>query len=274
MNFSSHSYAVEPIGFITTRFRHKYDAPHQIIAQNTKIVETLEDMVQAEHINNQTRDWIGKHEREYLDKQASIELLPHKNFEQALADIEGFERLWLVYVFHSNVYDGKPHWKPKVLPPRGRVKRGVFATRAPYRPNPLGISVVRLISVQGLTLHVGECDVLDGTPILDIKPYIPLYDSFPESRTGWLEELDERLFTCEYSSKASLQLASANLPTLDETLRRVLSIDPFPHPYRRIRVLDKAKQEYEYAYQTWRVRYFVDMERRHILITSLFNTAK
>ncbi len=254
------AYRVEPIGIISTRFQQKYDAPHQ---SNQAIKEQA--------TSNQATD-----NKQSSDRSAIIHLLPHQNFEQSLADVQGFERVWLVYVFHENLREGQTHWKPKVLPPRGRVKRGVFATRAPYRPNPLGISVVRVLSVQGLVLRVGDCDLLDGTPILDIKPYIPLYDSFPDSRTGWVEELDDQPFTCKFSPEASLELAlvANEHPTLEETLRRVLALDPFPHPYRRIRPLDADKGLYEYAYKTWRISYCIDQERRHILITSLVNAAK
>ncbi|MFY7997704.1 MAG: tRNA (N6-threonylcarbamoyladenosine(37)-N6)-methyltransferase TrmO [Candidatus Kapaibacteriota bacterium] len=257
MESALQTYSFEPIGIVSSRFRSKYDAPHQ---GNYERQPAESNSDHAGSVSN----------------QAALQLFPHRNFEQALADIQGFERLWVLYLFHENLREGASHWKPKVLPPRGRVKRGVFATRAPYRPNPLGISVVRVLSVQGLVLRVGDCDLLDGTPILDIKPYIPLYDSFPDSRTGWLEELDDQPFTCEFSPEASLELAlvANEHPTLEETLRRVLALDPFPHPYRRIRRLDADKGLYEYAYKTWRISYCIDQERRHILITSLVNAAK
>ena len=84
-------------------------------------------------------------------------------------------------------------WRPKVLPPRsaGR-RRGVFSTRSPHRPNPIGLSVVRLDEVRGLTLHVRDVDMIDGTPVLDLKPYVPYADAFPDARTGWLEPLAGR----------------------------------------------------------------------------------
>lgn len=278
------AYSFEPIGVISTRFRHKYDAPHQIRAEEKGQRGKDEDShssLAISHLsgdNNNSRPMTNElmtNDQE-PSNQATITLLPHRNYEQALTDIQGFERVWLVYIFHENFQDGKPHWKPKVLPPRGRIKRGVFATRAPYRPNPLGISVVRLLDVQGLVLRVGDCDLLDGTPILDIKPYIPLYDSFPESHTGWLEEIGTEPFTCDYTPEALQELNSAlkEHPTLDETLRRVLSLDPFPHPYRRIRQCDGKENCYEYAYQTWRISYIVQTETKQVLITSLFNAVK
>ncbi|MCS6808615.1 MAG: tRNA (N6-threonylcarbamoyladenosine(37)-N6)-methyltransferase TrmO [Bacteroidota bacterium] len=154
----------------------------------------------------------------------TITLFPHRNFEQALSDIEGFERIWVLYVFHRNVRMGKSSWKPKVLPPHGRVKRGVFATRAPYRPNPLGLSVVRLLSIQGRILAVTDCDMLDATPVLDIKPYIPTYDAFPTSCVGWLDDIAGESFVCEYTAQALAQLEQAlcECPALSETVCRTL----------------------------------------------------
>ncbi len=247
-------YSLEPIGVISTRFGRKYDAPRQPL-QNE---ETL-------------------HHQQDRSKQACVRLFPQCNYEQALADVQGFERVWLLYIFHENLSNGVAQWKPKVLPPRGRVKRGVFATRAPYRPNPLGMSVVEVLDVQGLVLRVGNCDLLDGTPIVDIKPYIPQYDSFPASRTGWLEELAaEQQFTLDIAPEVLPMLASAlcEHPKMEDTLRRVLQHDPFPHPYRRIRVLVAGGEEYEYAYQTWRVRYRIDTERRCVFVESLYNAVK
>lgn len=253
----SQVYSLEPIGVISTRFERKYDAPRQPM-ENDELQMTNEEVANS-------------------SKQALVQLFSHKNYEQALADVQGFERVWLLYVFHRNINGGKAHWKPKVLPPRGRMKRGVFATRAPYRPNLLGMSVVEVLDVQGLVLRVGNCDLLDGTPIVDIKPYIPLYDSFPDSRAGWLEELsDEQQFTLKITPEASQILASvlSEHPTMEDTIHRVLRHDPFPHPYRRIRVLDASAGEYEYAYQTWRVRYRVDTERHCVVVEALYNAAK
>ncbi|HRP03803.1 MAG TPA: tRNA (N6-threonylcarbamoyladenosine(37)-N6)-methyltransferase TrmO [Opitutaceae bacterium] len=119
--------------------------------------------------------------RESIAEKNRVELRKDSRFEGALRDLKGFSRIWLVWWFHRN-----PNWRPMVLPPRGpAVRRGVFATRSPHRPNPIGISAVQLIDVSGLTLHVGPCDLVDGTPILDIKPYLPAYDAFPSEKSGW-----------------------------------------------------------------------------------------
>lgn len=104
-----------------------------------------------------------------------------------LKDLDGFDRLWLIFVFHRS--DG---WRCTVKPPRGGPKRGILATRSPHRPNSLGLSAVELLKVDGRTLHLRGVDLLDGTPVLDIKPYVPYADAFPDARAGWIDELDAR----------------------------------------------------------------------------------
>src|SRR6185295_10704904 len=80
---------------------------------------------------------------------------------------------------------------PKVLPPRSVTgRKGVFATRSPHRPNPIGLSVVRLERIEGLTLHILDSDMLDGTPVLDIKPYVAYTDSHPDAGNGWLDDAE------------------------------------------------------------------------------------
>lgn len=102
-------------------------------------------------------------------------------WREALADLDGFDRIWVLFWV-----DRAAPARTKVLPYRDSVERGLFATRAPARPNPIGISCVRLLGVAGRFVHVAELDILDGTPLLDIKPYVPEYDAFPEARRGWL----------------------------------------------------------------------------------------
>jgi tRNA-Thr(GGU) m(6)t(6)A37 methyltransferase TsaA len=81
-------------------------------------------------------------------------------------------------------------WSPMVRPPRGtRVRRGLFATRSPDRPNPIGLSAVRLLRVDGCDLHVRGIDLIDGTPVLDVKPYVPYADAFPDAKAGWIDEI-------------------------------------------------------------------------------------
>lgn len=102
----------------------------------------------------------------------------------ALDDLEGFERVWLVYCF-----DRAGPFRPRVVPYREQPgEHGLFATRSPCRPNPIGMSVVLLVAREGNVLRVRGVDVLDGTPLLDIKPYVPEFDAHPSSKAGWLDE--------------------------------------------------------------------------------------
>ena len=117
-----------------------------------------------------------------LVKSASaiLELLPPYNVEEALRGIEEFSHLWIVFVFHKSITE---QFQPTVRPPRlgGNRRIGVFATRSPFRPNPIGLSVVKLNNVCGTSLELSGGDFLDGTPVLDIKPYIPYADSVPDA---------------------------------------------------------------------------------------------
>ena len=101
-------------------------------------------------------------------------------FRAWLRDIEGFERIWLLYSFDRAS-------EPQLLarPYLDAMERGIFATRSPARPNCIGMSPVRLLGMQGAALLVADVDMLDGTPLLDIKPYIPAFDHFPVERVGW-----------------------------------------------------------------------------------------
>jgi len=107
-------------------------------------------------------------------------------FTEGLADLAGFDRVWLIYFFHRAAAA-----KMNVIPYRDTVERGLFATRVPARPNAIGISCVRLMNVEGHILRLGEVDILDGTPLLDIKPYVPQYDNYPVQRCGWLDTVPD-----------------------------------------------------------------------------------
>jgi tRNA-Thr(GGU) m(6)t(6)A37 methyltransferase TsaA len=183
-----------------------------------------------------------------------IELLPGKNFEHALDDLDAWDHIWVVFWFHLN-----KGWRPKVLPPRSTKRRGVFATRSPHRPNPLGLSVLALEAVDGLTLHVRDVDLIDGTPILDIKPYVPFTDVIPSANTGWLETPDPGpSFAVVWSA-----LAEAQARWLEDTFRveltgavnKILSLGHEPHPYRRIR---RREHGYRLAVKDWRVEFTVE----------------
>lgn len=118
------------------------------------------------------------------DESAVLELFPSVLTPHAVQDLEGFERIWVIAWMHLN-----HGWRNKVsVPGEGRRTRGLLSTRAPHRPNPISLSAVVLQRVEGLRLHIERCDLLDGTPILDIKPYVPYSDAFPDVRAGWVDE--------------------------------------------------------------------------------------
>ena len=147
-------FAVSPIGWVRSPYRRRFGTPQQAAA-----VDSEEDAVLA------------------LDPT----VIP----ESALVDLGGIERLWVVSWLHRG-----GTWAAQVMPPRGpRVRRSLFSTRSPDRPNPIGLSAVKLVRVDGTDLHVRGIDLIDGTPILDLKPYLPYADAFPEAKAGWIDAI-------------------------------------------------------------------------------------
>ena len=171
-----------------------------------------------------------------------IELYPRSGFLHALEDLEGWDYLWVIFWF-----DRAHDFRPKVLPPRSSERRGVFATRSPHRPNPIGLSAVRLLRVEGLTIHVTGVDILDRTPVLDVKPYVPYADAYPQARTGWLSPEEVRggerpvdpvaAWSVVFAEHALEQVAflRARDVDLEGAVVRALMLGPAPHPYRRIK---------------------------------------
>jgi tRNA-Thr(GGU) m(6)t(6)A37 methyltransferase TsaA len=170
----------------------------------------------------------------------SIELFAGRDFEHALEDLTTFRYIWILFWF-----DRAEGWRPKVLPPRSEKRRGVFATRSPHRPNPIGMSLVELVSVDGLVLAVKGLDLLEGTPVVDIKPYIPYADSRPDADHGWLDQsaiprdpLAAFVVEFDESARADLELLRGFGIELEGPIRQVLELGPEPHPYRRIRKVE------------------------------------
>lgn len=120
---------------------------------------------------------------DYEPAIARIELFPEIIPAVALKDLDGFEYLWVIAWLHLN-----EHWNPTVVPPRGpKVRRGTLATRAPHRPNPIGLSATRILQIDDRVIYVEGIDLLDQTPILDIKPYVPYCDAFPKASSGYVK---------------------------------------------------------------------------------------
>lgn len=184
----------------------------------------------------------------------TIELCPGRALEDALSGIEAWDHLWVVFVF-----DRAEGYRPKVLPPRSNERRGVLGTRSPHRPNPIGLSVVRLERVEGLVLHISGVDMLDGTPVLDLKPYVAYTDSIPDAKSGWLGSDPGPRWALRFESAADKELewlAAHGEPGLRDRLTTLLATGPEPHAYRRIRVLDDAHREI--AVRAWRARFRVE----------------
>ena len=170
--------------------------------------------------------------------------------DEALRGIEGFSHLWLIWHFSQTEREG---WSPTVRPPRlgGNVRMGVFATRSPFRPNALGLSCVRLLGTEkcegkGTTLLVAGADLMDGTPIFDIKPYVPYADCHPEAAGGFAPDAGETL---------RVEFEAAALEKIPEekraALRGVLANDPRP------RYQDDPERVYAMSFSSLTVRFRV-----------------
>jgi tRNA-Thr(GGU) m(6)t(6)A37 methyltransferase TsaA len=208
---------VRPIGFTHSPFGEKVEAPRQGAAGGA---------------------------------QGTIELLPA--YRDALSDLESFDRIWLLFWF-----DRARGWNPKVLPPRSEAKRGLFATRSPHRPNPIGMTAVVLERVDGLVLHVRDLDLVDRTPILDIKPYIPYADAFPDASAGWLAPSDPRTPWAVVFEPPAEEALAWIAGDLKARIERALALGPQPHAYRRIKETPDGPV---LAVKEWRARFRVVAE--------------
>ncbi|NNF96861.1 MAG: tRNA (N6-threonylcarbamoyladenosine(37)-N6)-methyltransferase TrmO [Halobacteria archaeon] len=167
---------------------------------------------------------------------ATLELLPPYDRTEALEGLEAFSHLWLIFVFHASL---KETWKPTVRPPRlgGNKRVGVFASRSMFRPNPIGLSVVELERVDTTAeqprILLKGVDLLDGTPVLDIKPYLPYVDAIPNAHGGYAQGSPEPRLKVRFSSHAAGQCASYEnaYPNLRTLITHVLELDPRPAYY-------------------------------------------
>ena len=175
---------------------------------------------------------------------------------EALRGIEGFDRLWLIWQFSENLRK-EGAWSPTVRPPRlgGNTRMGVFATRSPFRPNALGLSCVRLLGIEqdrgkGTVLRIGGADLMSGTPIFDIKPYIPYADAHPEARSGFAPDAGAKLTVDFPADLESLVPAEKRL-----ALRGVLANDPRP------RYQNDPERVYGLNFAGQNVKFTVDGQR-------------
>ena len=196
-----HSLDYQPIGYITSCYQEKFGIPRQpglVTAAKSQL--TLIDSFD----------------------------------EESIRGLEGFSHIWIQFVSHVTQRQG---WKPMVRPPRlgGNKKVGVFASRSTFRPNPIGLSVVKLerieIKKSGVVLHLLGCDLLNRTPVLDIKPYIPYVDAVPDALGGYAQEKPESLIEVVFADTAKIQCAEAEMrlgEDVEVVISQILALDPKP----------------------------------------------
>ena len=191
--------------------------------------------------------------------RSTIVFEPEFRNPDALRGIEDFSHLWIVWQFSEAVRQG---WSPTVRPPRlgGNTRMGVFATRSPFRPNNLGLSSVKLLGVEqtaefGTVLHVGGADLMDGTPIFDIKPYIPYGDCHPEATGGFTDTAGEFLLEVDFPSELLQKLPVSKW----EAAIGVLSHDPRPS-YQR-----KPDRIYGLTFAGYDIRFRVEEDKLTVI---------
>ena len=193
-----------------------------------------------------------------------LELEDEYSDDAILRGIDSFSHLWLLFVFHETADKG---WSPMVRPPRlgGNERKGVFATRATFRPNPLGLSVVKLEGVERkngkLMLKLSGIDLLHGTPVIDIKPYLPYSDALPGAAAGFADSAPETAMTVSFSEQASSFCRQQNqYPDLQVFIEKVLKQDPRPS-YKKQR---KGEQSYGMSLYHYNIKWTVSGEHNHV----------
>ena len=201
---------------------------------------------------------IPRQSREDSCIETLIIFAPAYRVREALRGIEDYSHLWLLWGFHEAIRrEGEESWSPTVRPPRlgGNKRMGVFATRSPFRPNPIGLTSVKLLRVEetkdnGLVLVVSGADLLDGTPIYDIKPYLAFSDSHPQAKSGFAEATQDYRLQVQIAADLLQRISQQACPW--EALKEILSQDPRPayqHDPDRVYHLD---------YDGWTVDFMVD----------------
>ncbi|MBO7147762.1 MAG: tRNA (N6-threonylcarbamoyladenosine(37)-N6)-methyltransferase TrmO [Lentisphaeria bacterium] len=224
------SFAFSPIGLVHCASRYRYEAARQGVYSE--------------------------------GNEGVIELQPGHGYETALEDLSGFERIWVLFVFHLN-----ETWRPKVTPPLTGIKKriGVFATRSPHRPNRIGMSCVELVKIEGLKIYIRNHDLLDLTPVLDLKPYIPSADAFPSSKAGWRDEVDASEIPVDFTADALEKFAFIKeIAGRDLTHFCKVQLAHDPVSPDRKRIISYSDGSYTIGCRTWKIAYTVDEQGVHV----------
>ena len=194
--------------------------------------------------------------------KGTIVFNPEYRNPDALRGLEGFSHIWIIWEFSEAV---RTEWSPTVRPPRlgGNTRLGVFATRSPFRPNPIGLSCVKLESIelstpQGPVLHVSGADLMDGTPIYDIKPYIPYTDCIPDATSGFTGTVSMHKLDVVIPEQLQAKIKPGTL----SALRGILAQDPRP------RYQDDPEREYGFDFDGYSVKFKVPDDHT-LVVTSL-----
>jgi len=196
---SGSKFQFEPIAFARSTYAHRFGTPRQ--------------------------SGLAPESRAFIEFQAKFQP------ELSLEGLAECSHVWLIFVFHKNT---NARFHAKVHPPRlkGETK-GVFATRSPHRPNPVGLSLVRLESVEKNGIWVSGVDLIDGTPVIDVKPYLPHLEAAPEASAGWVDDVPARGVVIEWSARASADLENfiERRPGLRDLIEQTVRLDPRPLVY-------------------------------------------
>jgi tRNA-Thr(GGU) m(6)t(6)A37 methyltransferase TsaA len=212
----------QSIGILSTPFKEKFGVPRQSLMMS--------------------------------EAKGLLKLNNEPGYLAALRHLDQFSHVWIVFVFHKSM--NKP-WHPLIETPRvdAGARMGVFATRSPHRPNPIGMSAVKLESIDfeaksGIEIHLSGLDLLDGTPVLDIKPYLPYADRIAEANSGWIKTAIER-FPVRFSPRSLAVIAAASQhPGLRLLIEQMLELDPRPTSQRKAApIADPASEGMKFAFR-------------------------
>lgn len=206
------------------------------------------------HIRTEFPEKFGIPRQSGLAQRLSGKIVFEEEFRNvdAFRGLNEFSHLWLIWEFSANKHD---EWQPTVRPPRlgGNTHMGVFATRSPYRPNPLGLSCVEIDSIElqtpdGPVINVRGADLMDGTPIYDIKPYIRYADAYPDAVCGYVDELTERKLNVSISPELVSEVADDDILA---AMVEMLSLDPRPSYH------NDPHREYGLSFAGYNVKFVV-----------------